>query len=414
MRGAPAPLAAVLAVAVLEVGQSQVERFRQQFGASFLCRRVHVVAPTAFSVRVREHLVHEPGAMFPGAVEQVAELVGIDQPAQFAQPCADDQRLRARCRHVRVPAAQLAQHLLCLGIGSLGFEQQGQDLAHLQRYRVGLDALEALQRMLGRRIQKLLDAIGAIGRAPLAGDVVRIVVGHDLVVGRYDAARGGVVAARQRIEGDEAVPVVFRLPAGRGCLALEVVVGLAQRDAAGRDESDVALGIRIDHVLLRRIEVARRSQEFVPIARGRQFAGGLHRHVVFAQRGPFEREREVLWQGVRRRLEHIGDQRAVARGAHHDRHVRLSLYLDHFAVGRELLPSLRREYPAFAVDAFDVQILHIRAGVGEAPGDLAVASQHDCGHARQRRPHHVESRRRQMREIPDRGGGQAQVRVVGQ
>ena len=268
--------------------------------------------------------------------------------------------------------------------------------------------------MFGRGIEQLLDAPGAIRQDPLAGEVVRVVLGHDLVVGGHDLARCRVVALRQILEGDKPVPVVFRVPAGRGRLAFEIVRGLAHRNTAGGDETDVTFDIRVYHALLRRMGIARRREKFVPVARGCESAERLHRQFVLAQRSPGKRQRKVLRQRRGRRLEHIGDQRPVARSAHRQRHVRLALDLDHFAARVELLPALRREYLPGAIDALYIQVLHVRPGVGHAPGDALVAAQHYERYARERRTHHFQARRREMGEIPHSGRRQTQVRIVGE
>ena len=268
--------------------------------------------------------------------------------------------------------------------------------------------------MLGRGIQQLLDALGAIGQDPFAGDVVRVVLGHDFVIGGHDFARGRVVALRQILERDVAVPVVFRVPARRGRQTLEIVRGFAHRHAPGRDIADVAFHVRIHHVLLRRMKVARSGEKLVPVTRGREFPRGLHGQIVLAQRSPRKRQREILRHRRGRRLEHIGNQRAVARAAHGQRHIRLALYLDRFAARGEFLPALRREDLAGVIDALHIKILHVRPGIGEAPGNGFIAPEHHGGHARQGRPHHFEPGRGEMSEVPYCGRSQAQVRIVGE
>ena len=77
------------------------------------------------------------------------------------------------------------------------------------------------------------------------------------------------------------------------------------------------------------------------------------------------------------------------------------------ALGRLVLRGVGR------VDFFQIQVLHIGTGVGEAPSHASVMAQNHQRHARQRGANHVLVGRLQMRIKPNRRCAQTQVRVVG-
>ena len=107
--------------------------------------------------------------------------------------------------------------------------------------------------------------------------------------------------------------------------------------------------------------------------------------------------------------------------------VGLALDADGFVAHRERSPSVGRAVlrGVGGVDLLQIQVLHIGAGVGEAPGDLVGTAQHHKGQARQGGAYGINGaqgcavrrlarRGLQARKVPDGGGRQAQVRVVGQ
>ncbi|MNL15489.1 hypothetical protein D3C87_1364770 [compost metagenome] len=260
--------------------------------------------------------------------------------------------------------------------------------------------------MARRGLQQRADAVVAVRHGPLAGDEVRVVVGHDLLVGRHDHAVRRVEAARQRVERHEAGPVVARIPPRRRREALQVVVRPAQRHAARRDIADIAVHIGIDDVLLRRVEVAHRRQEGVPVARGGQLQAAFEGLVVRAQRGPLERHHVLGAQrlgGNGQRLGHVGQHRAVARGPDGQGHVRGPLHADGLGAGLELRPAVRRLVAGGVrrIDPFYIEVLHVRRGIGETPGNARVMAEHDQRNAGQRGAGHIEPRRLHLGEIPE-------------
>jgi hypothetical protein len=100
--------------------------------------------------------------------------------------------------------------------------------------------------------------------------------------------------------------------------------------------------------------------------------------------------------------------------AQHD--VRLSLYPDALFDNPERLCAARREIARRidGVEALNEQILCVRSGVGESPGDALIAPQHDGRNARQRRADRMQIRRFEMGEVPDSRHVQPEMRVVGE
>ena len=268
--------------------------------------------------------------------------------------------------------------------------------------------------MLRRRIEQLLDAVGAVRRRPVRADEVRIARRCDAVVGGDDGAAGRVEAARQLLERNGARPIVFLLPARRRRHALQVVGGAAHRHAAGGDEADVAVDVGVDDVLLRRMEIARRGEEAVPFARAREFQRRLHAAVVLGERGPREGDDVAARRVVLRRFRDVGDHRAVSRDAHAQLLGLAALHADGFLDDAERARAFGREVAAGSVQLFDVEVLHVGAGVRKAPGDALVVPDDYARHAGQRRADDVDAGRGDLREVPHRWRGEAEVRIVGE
>ncbi len=155
---------------------------------------------------------------------------------------------------------------------------------------------------------------------------------------------------------------------------------------------------------------------------------GQHGAVVVVERGPAQRQHKA--PGVDQRAVAglgVAQHRAVAGLAHGQRHVELAFDRNSFCAGGKALPDrfiALAGHPVLRdvgrVDLLNVEVLHVRAGVGEAPGHLRGAAQHHEGQTGQRGANDVECGcgagrgRLQPGNVPDGGGAQAQVRVVGQ
>jgi hypothetical protein len=115
--------------------------------------------------------------------------------------------------------------------------------------------------------EQLLDAVGAIRGNPLRRDEGLVARGHDAVVAVEDRPACRILDRRKLLERHEALPVVLRDPARDGNAPQGLVPGIADRKAHGCHESDVPLTIGEDDVLVRRVEVPQRLDEFRAVAR---------------------------------------------------------------------------------------------------------------------------------------------------
>jgi hypothetical protein len=202
-------------------------------------------------------------------------------------------------------------------------QQQWQRIAHGQRDHVLLDRGEGVLRMVRLGLQQRADALVAIRHRPFARDEVRVVVAHDLLVGRDDHALGRIEAARQLLERNETLPVVARIPARRWREPHQVIVRARRRHAARRDIADIAVDVGIDDVLLRRMKS--RSAATNDFQSDACSCSGWPRTCDRRpQRRPLERHHVLRAQrlgGRADRLRHIGHHRSVARAAHRQRDI---------------------------------------------------------------------------------------------
>src|SRR3546814_6497288 len=66
-----------------------------------------------------------------------------------------------------------------------------------------------------------------------------IAVRHDLVIGRHRHAASRVICTRQFVERDETCPVVAVVPSRGGSKPFEIILRLADRHEARRQEADI-------------------------------------------------------------------------------------------------------------------------------------------------------------------------------
>ena len=144
---------------------------------------VGAVEPALAEVAVADRARGRPRA--PGAAGRPGRSCRRSSPGRAARPsCA---AARSRCSSRWPRGRQAAEPPRRLEPG--------------QREVVGLHRLEALEVVLVARPQQLLDPLGAEAVEPVAGDVVRVVVADDAVVGGDEEAALGVdrpPAARRR------------------------------------------------------------------------------------------------------------------------------------------------------------------------------------------------------------------------
>ena len=290
-----------------------------------------------------------------------------------------------------------------------------------------MDRLHACGIVLVGGLDQLRNAFVAVRQGPVLGQVVGIVGrSHPLVGGGYPAP--GAVVLRRLVVRQPALPVVPGVPARRRRHAPDVVGRVSHGRAACGLEADVALVIGRHHVLHRRVIVRQGREQRVHRFRLVGLQARQHRLVVGIERAPAQRQHvfaEVQHVGMR--FLGVAQHGAVPRAAHLQGNIGLPFHADGFVAHREGRPALGRAVlrRVGGVDLLQVQVLHVRARVGEAPGHFVRAAQHHERHAGQGSTHRVNGAhgsavrrlacgRLQARKVPDGGCRQAQVRVVGQ
>ena len=110
------------------------------------------------------------------------------------------------------------------------------------------------------------------------------------------------------------------------------------------------------------------------------------------------------------------NDRPMARDDDFELFIRLAFHGNRFLDDRRLPPlALRAIHLRIRrIECLDVQILHVRHVVREAPRDALVVPDHDERRPGQGESLHVPARRRQVNLIPYRRQVQLEVRVVGQ
>ena len=110
----------------------------------------------------------------------------------------------------------------------------------------------------------------------------------------------------------------------------------------------------------------------------------------------------------------------MARRATGEDHIFGILHLDRLADALERLPAGRRQIflGVFRIHALDKNVLCVRPGIGEPPGDLVVAAEEDERRSRKRGPDQIFRRVElvgyfQVGKIPDRRRHQRQMRIIG-
>ena len=304
----------------------------------------------------------------------------------------------------------------------------------------------------GGTLDQVDDARRPPAVVPVGAEEVRMVGADHGVVRGDDVALVGVVDDGQFGEGDEAPPVVRRVPAGLGHGA---VAGAADRQPARRLVADVARAVGVDEVLRRHVEEARRGAELREIGRRvqREDGGGGRARV---ERGPAQRHRVLARRhgGLGGASGRVGTVRAagggclVVEGSHvvgrpgggvvrdrgevvgearHDRAVHRRAHLEADVVAardvERLGAGLERDEGAVApvlvaVDALEVEVGDVGGEVREPPGDLGVVPDDDARHTREPEPGDVERARvvhgaaAQPDLVPHAREGCPEVRVV--
>ena len=358
-----------------------------------------------------------------------AEDIGGQLVAERAAPEAIFERLEHRRHlpavHHEVPAAQpleerdtarIAVRLLRAG------ERALEALEHIAR-RAAL-AVELQRRRRGHVDlvvcgEHIRDAHRAVRAHPVAGDVRRVAAQHRIVRAGEEAARR-VQQPRQR-----AGAANRRAAPGGGRRHRTGAVGASpRRQLAGHEIPDVAVDIRVDGVERDGRELVERGLEVAPVG------GAVHRleRIAVAAVEAFPPQHEgALLPGAR----HVGREPRrrrfpVERFIGVDDPLRSLPHLERHGRGAALdwngqrfdghrRPALRAlNALARQVEGLHDEVLHVGAGVRDAPGDTRVVADGHEGRARHRHALHVETSRHEVEFVPDRRHLENEVRIVGE
>ena len=252
--------------------------------------------------------------------------------------------------------------------------------------------------------QQLLDPLGAEAVEPFAGDVVRVLVADDAVVGGDQVAALGVDHLRQLRVGDRPLPLEL---AGPARLRQVGAAAAAQRQAADQLVADRAVAVGPDQV---------RGGRGVALELGDQVRPGADLEQLehadeggrFAQRQPAQRQRLVLVGAER-----LVDDRAVVGDPHVERDRLLAALDDDLLAHRLQRPPLVLEQVAVALDPLDEEVLDVGHDVGEGPADVVVLAHVDARHPRHRGAADEALAVAQADLVPDARHARGQVRVAG-
>ncbi len=316
----------------------------------------------------------------------------------FVGPHIEHGGRRAGLRHAAIEVFQQGHDLLTQHMGGLGLEGLGQQTQRPQREHVLLNGLQGGEVVGGPGIEQLRDALHALGAVPVAGEHMGVLAAHNFLVGRGVPASGldgGAVTLRVFGVVDPAHPIVVRQPARHGRHTAHGVELGADGELANRMETHFALRVGHHHALhgavVQGIGIGQLGHRLglvgskaghhgpvVPIkgrpAQGHDVAIGVHHFGVLGL--------------------HIADHRAMAGAAHREVHIGLAFHADHFLALLKGLPPLGGEVLARpgGIDGFEVEVLHIGAGVGEAPSHAPRSTQHHKRQTGQGGAHHVQGR----------------------
>ena len=391
----------------MQPGQAVGQRAQQNILARLHLRRRHVVPPASIGqvgqlVEVDRAVTVEVVLLAQVIAENVAHQVHVEH--------LEDARGHAVAPLLIVPAAQQFQRLLHLGVvgGQAGQQRHVALGAHGVAVEVDAGEIVGVDGAVGDgRVDHVGDALAAVAAGPVAGDEVGVVLIDDGVVGGDDIARRWVKEGRQFLVGDRAVPLVFVRPARHGHHALPVA---ADGHDAGHLIGDVAVYVGVDEVLRWDVPVAQGLAELIDVL-------GLvdqQRRLQDARWG--SGGRPAHGQDVGLVFEHVADDRPVLGLAHGQGDILAAVDLDDLLDEGHVAPlaHVLVLVGVVGVDLLDVEVLHVGADVGDAPGDAVVVADDDAGDAGEAETGHIPAGRVQADLVPDRRHLDAQVRIVGQ
>ena len=265
------------------------------------------------------------------------------------------------------------------------------------------------------RLHQAQPAGDALGVAPVKADVVRKGAVHGLVVGIAQNAGGRVHEPRVVGIGEDAQPAVFRQPALGRHSALALVLGVTARHGADDLHGD-AIPVRQHQVLRGRHEQFPRRQ---PVGHGPRLHhadGRRHRGIRRRECGPGYRG-DMSRRGDRRQIEMGSRQnRAILGPAQGQRDGWGILDGQDRPAGFEIGPAIRGAvlFRIVGIELFDMHVLIIEIGRGQAPSHRFGPAQQHGGNPRNGRPDHPPGRQLQPGQVPHRGGAEIKVRIIGQ
>ena len=373
----------------------------------------------------------EPGRAFgPGplvvAPEDVGrQLVGKGPAPETVFECLEGRGALAAVDHA-IPALEPLQQRHCCPIPAVGGGPRQcavESLQHLLR-RVALQV-----ELHGRRRrhvdafrvrEQARDAGRAERRRPVARDERPLAAG-DPVVRRGQESAGRIEHARQPAgSADAARPCRCRASERPPAIAIDT-----RGHLSGHQVADVAVHVGIHDILRERGHVVQRGLEVSPGAGAVERFDGIG-IVAGVEARPAQHERALLaltrhvgGQPRRGRLPVgglVGVNHTTRRAPHLERcRRRAAAYRNGRRFDLHRLPALCRLHPlAGQVEALEHQILHVGAGVGEAPRDARVVTNRHKRRAGQRHALHVEAGGHEVHLVPHRRQLDEQVRVVGQ
>ena len=216
----------------------------------------------------------------------------------------------------------------------------------------------------------------------MIGDQVGVVGANDGVVGRGDITGGRVETEGQFIKGNIALPLVFARPARDSIHA--VVPVYTNGDVARHLVADIAVYIGVEQVLSGDNELACRGTKIIPVLGAVKFpdraedARGFKRRPVYGKGVIFGHfDSSIFGEGFQPVI--CGDDRAMLGNTD-------GVFDDFAASNFNLLGDnlhidpLALEFVlvrVFGVDLLDVEVHHIGANIGEAPGYAVVVADDD-------------------------------------
>ena len=260
-----------------------------------------------------------------------------------------------------------------------------------------------------------LPALHPLRVAPDERDMVGERAVNGLVVGVAKDAACGCDELRVRGIGQHAVPSVRGDPAGAGHAPFALVIGIAARHGADGFHGD---GVAVDQrqVLRGRHIVGRGIDRLLHRFRAHHLHRGGKRGVFFGQEGRGDRGHMPRRRDAAKVVVATGQHRSVVGPAqgNGDR-VGIGDIDDGRAFTEPLEPVGGAVFlGVVGVQLFDIDVLVVDIGGGQPPAQIGAAAREHHGHARNGAADHAARLQLKSGQIPDCGGGETQVRIIGQ